>query len=82
MILESKRELLNQDAVWLFADQAIEMIKSGNIDDRIASILPHNVVLQIKRLSSIYKGNDELSPKQIDNILNNAKVEYIKTFNK
>lgn len=82
MIPESKKELLNQDAAWLFADQAIEMIKSGDIDDRIASILSHNVVLQIKRLSSIYKGNDELSPEQIDNILNNAKDEYIKTFNK
>lgn len=82
MIPESKKELLNQDAAWLFADQSIEMIKSGDIDDRIASILPHNVVLQIKRLSSIYKGNDELSPEQIENILNNAKDEYIKTFNK
>jgi hypothetical protein len=82
MIPESKRELLNQDAAWLFADQALEMIKSGDIDDRIASILPQNVVSQIKRLSSICKGNDELSPEQIDNILNNAKDEYIKTFNK
>ena len=82
MIPESKRELLNQDVAWLFADQAIEMIKSGDIDDRIASILPHNVFFQIKRLSGIYKGNEELSTEQIDNILNNAKDEYIKTFNK
>lgn len=82
MIPESKRDLLNQDVAWLFADQAIEMIKSGNIDGRIASILPHNLIQQIKGLSSIYSGNDELSPEQIDNILNNAKDEYIKTFNK
>ena len=82
MIPESKKDLLNQDAAWLFADQAIEMIKSGNIDDRIASILPHTIIQQIKMLNGICSGNDELSPKQIENIINNAKDEYIKTFNK
>ena len=81
MIPESKKDLLNQDAAWLFADQAIEMIKSGNIDDRIASILPHTIIQQIKMLNGICSGNDELSPKQIENIINNAKDEYIKTFN-
>lgn len=82
MIPESKKDLLNQDAAWLFADQTIEMIKSGNIDDRIASILPHTIIQQIKMLNGICSGNDELSPKQIENIINNAKDEYIKTFNK
>lgn len=82
MIPESKRDLLNQDVAWLFADLAIEVIKSGNIDGRITSILPHNLIQQIKGLSSIYNGNDELSPEQIENIINYAKDEYIKTFNK
>lgn len=82
MIPESKRDLLNQDVAWLFADQAIEMIKSGNIDGRIASILPHNIIQQIKGLNSIYSGNDDLSPEQIENIINYAKDEYIKSFNK
>lgn len=82
MMPESKKDLLNQDAAWLFADQAIEMIKSGNIDDRITSILPHTIIQQIKRLNGICSGNDELSPKQIENIINNAKDEYIKTFSK
>jgi len=82
MIPESKRDLLNQDVAWLFADQAIEMIKSGNIDGRIASILPHNIIQQIKGLNSIYSGNDNLSPEQIENIINYAKDEYIKSCNK
>jgi hypothetical protein len=82
MIPESKKDLLNQDAAWLFADQTIEMIKSGNIDGRIASILPHNIIQQIKGLNSIYSGNDDLSPEQIENIINYAKDEYIKSFNK
>ena len=82
MIPESKRDLLNQDAAWLFADQAVEIIKSGDIDDRIASILPHNLIQQLKGLISIYRGNNELSPEQIENIINNAKDEYIKTFNR
>ena len=82
MIPESKKNLLNQDVAWLFADQAIEMIKSGNIDGRVSTILPHNLIQQIKGLSSIYSGNDELSPEQIENIINNAKDDYVKTFNK
>ncbi len=82
MIPESKRELLNQDMAFVFAEQAIDMIKSGGIDDRITSILPHNVILQIKELCGIYNGNDELSREQIHNVLNNAKDEYIKTFDK
>lgn len=82
IIPESKRDLLNQDAAWLFADQVIQMIKSGDIDKRIASVLPHNIILQIKGLSGVYNGDDELNPEQIDNILNKAKDEYIKTFKK
>lgn len=82
MVPESKRELLNQDVAWMFADQAIEMIKSGDVDAKIASVLPHNVIIQIKGLSGIYKGNDELSSEQIDSILNNAANDYIKAYNK
>ena len=82
MIPESKRELLNQDAAWLFADQAIEMIKSGSIDDRISSVLPYGVIQKIKELSGIYNGNDELSREQIDSVLDKAKDEYIKSFPK
>ena len=82
MIPESKRELLSQDAAWLFADQAIEMVKSGSIDDRITSVLPYNVVCQIKDLSVIYNDNNELSSEQIDSVLDKAKDEYIKSFAK
>ena len=41
-----------------------------------------NLIQQLKGLISIYRGNEELSPEQIENIISNAKDEYIKTFNK
>ena len=82
MIPESKRALLNQDAAWLFADQAVEMVKSGNIDDRIASVLPYDVVRNIRELSGIYNDNDELSREQIESVLDKAKGEFTRMFDK
>jgi hypothetical protein len=58
------------------------MIKSGLIDDKIASVLPYNVVEQFEDLIEIYTGNSELSKEQIENVLDNTKNEYIQTFSK
>lgn len=82
MIPENKKRMLNQDVAFVFADQAIEMVKSGNIDVKIASVLPLVVISQLKELSSIYNGKGELNKEQMDNIFDNAKDEYIRTFHK
>lgn len=82
MIPDNKKEMFNQDVAWLFADQTIKMIKSGNIDDKMASVLPPRVIGQIKELGTIYKDRTKLNKEQIDNVFNEAKNEYVKTFQK
>jgi hypothetical protein len=80
MVPESKREVVNQDLAALFADQASSMIKSGQIDGQLASVLPSNVIQLIKDCYSIINDNNELTEEQIDDVLSNVKDEYIKTF--
>lgn len=82
LIPETKKGMLNQDVAWLFADQLIKMIKSGNIDRQMTSVLPPMVIRQIKELGTIYNDGGELNKEQMDNVFDNAKDEYIRTFQK
>lgn len=82
LIPETKKGMLNQDVAWLFADQLINMIKSGNIDRQLASVLPPMVIRQIKELGTIYNDGGELNKEQMNSVFDNAKNEYIRTFQK
>lgn len=79
IVPEGKKVTMNEDIAWLISDQTIEMVKSGQIESQIKSILPTSIISNITKLNNIYSAG-QINKEHFNDILENTQQEYIQSY--
>lgn len=79
VVTPAMRAKMTKDIAWLFSDQIISMVKSGEIDEQLIGVMPSSIKAQIRDLSNRCT-HSSLSDGDISDILEAAQNEFLKTF--
>ena len=81
VVTPAMRAKMNRDVAWLFSDQIISMVKTGEIDEQLIGVMPSNIKAQIRDLANRCT-QSSLSEGEVADILEDAQNEFLKPFTK
>ena len=79
VVTPAMRAKMTRDLAWLFSNQIISMVKSGEMDEQIVGVMPSNVKAQIRDLANRC-AQSSLSDGEVADILEDAQNEFLKIF--
>lgn len=79
VITPAMRAKMDYNIATIITSQMLEMVKSGEIDERIEAAMSAKMVVQMRNLTALFK-QSSLSEGNINDILEDAKNEFLKPF--